>query len=320
MLPTDIVVRKALVNGDGITNGGIMTKHICESDTRENIFSAAFYEQAQAGLIRYRKEFFHINTIDNQGLENGRIFIDQMSQGDDRVYVFPATHEDAQGDLTGTERVYGCGLLDANVSVGGSTITVAVEKGTDLIFRSGDKIRIFNGITRDFNIISNISWSADVATIILGSPLQNAYSRTDTIVSPYFEQALIKASVDAFTIVSAQGQYNQNVIELINQSTVFETWDLTFNNPSQYQCVGRRLGNIGTGNIATDFAPLNPDFNRAYFILRASGFSGTYQQGDKITVRTVPSACGVWYKQIIPPNTAGIGGNKFRARLEGVPS
>jgi hypothetical protein len=322
MLPSDIVVRMPTIDGDGITNGGLMSSVICPSDSVENIFPAVFFEEALVGKTRVRKRFYHLKTADSQKLARVRVFMDKFSDGDDRVYIFPASQEDAQGDLTGTERMYGCGLLDANVIAGATTITVAVEKASDNILRTGDQIRLFNGITRDLGVISNITWNADVATIILTFPLNNAYSRTDTIVSSYFEQTLVRSYFDAFTVLSLNGTYNINnyPILLINESTIFQRWTLTFSNPSQYQCVGQRIGSVGTGNIATDFAPLNPDYNRAYFILPSGGFNQSFQQGDQISFVTHPSSVPIWYKQIIPPNTQGVGGNKFKARIEGVPA
>lgn len=95
----------------------------------------------------------------------------------------------------------------------------------------------------------------------------------------------------------APGTYNDTVapIEVTNAGALTERWALRFLTTSTFECIGEHVGNIGTGSINTDFAPINPISGTPYFIVRAVGWGGGWQPGNVLRPNTVgamhPFAC-----------------------------
>lgn len=95
----------------------------------------------------------------------------------------------------------------------------------------------------------------------------------------------------------AAGAYDDRVapIELTNAGALTERFALRFTSTTTFECIGEHVGNIGTGNINTDFSPINPVGNAPYFTLRALGWGGGWAAGNVQFVHIVgaiyPFAC-----------------------------
>ncbi|QYK07565.1 hypothetical protein [Shewanella mangrovisoli] len=87
---------------------------------------------------------------------------------------------------------------------------------------------------------------------------------------------------------TATGNYNSvdYPIEVKNNTAVNEDWAFIMTSPTAFRCVGRRLGQIGSGDILNDFAPINPVTNTPYFILRKGGWGGGWQTGEVLRFPT----------------------------------
>lgn len=86
----------------------------------------------------------------------------------------------------------------------------------------------------------------------------------------------------------ATGNYNavDYPIEVKNNTAVNEDWALIMTSPTAFRCVGRRLGQISSGDTLNDFAPINPVTNSPYFVLRKGGWGGGWQQGEVLRFPT----------------------------------
>jgi hypothetical protein len=102
-----------------------------------------------------------------------------------------------------------------------------------------------------------------------------------------------------------------------NIGTVRQNWTLTFTNATSFNIVGDTLGNIGSGTVGSGADPYNPLLSSPYFTLSPNGFSGALASGNTITFSTSPSAKAVWFKRIVPANTASYTGNSFTVTIEG---
>jgi hypothetical protein len=79
-------------------------------------------------------------------------------------------------------------------------------------------------------------------------------------------------------------------IEVVNNNATNEEWVLIFTSPTAFRCVGKRLGQIATGDTINDFAPINPLTLVPYFIIRAGAFGGGWQAGEAIRFATYASS------------------------------
>jgi hypothetical protein len=79
-------------------------------------------------------------------------------------------------------------------------------------------------------------------------------------------------------------------IEVVNNNATNEEWVLIFTSPTAFRCVGKRLGQIATGDTINDFSPINPLTLVPYFIIRAGAFGGGWQAGEAIRFATYASS------------------------------
>lgn len=95
----------------------------------------------------------------------------------------------------------------------------------------------------------------------------------------------------------APATYNDTLapVELTNAGALTERFALRFTNSTTYECIGEHVGFIGSGNINTDFAPINPVGAAPYFTLRALGWGSGWAAGNVLFLHTVgaitPFAC-----------------------------
>lgn len=322
--------KSATING-GPTNGGLMAAVEVTSGVSNNMFPNVPQAERIAGSTLYRKLFYKVANDDDITLNNGMVYLNVNTPGDDRITFFVGTHSDVQSDVSAdnindTETHYGCGQLNADANATDTQITVLVEDNTDdTIFRNGDKIRISdmggidNAGNEEYHEISNVGFVANVATIDLVDPLANGYTAANTKVHSILEHGDIEATYDTFVVTSASGTYDDvaNPIAMDWIGTVEDQWTLTFTSGTAYDIVGANSGNVGSGNISGGAAPVNSDFSKPYFTLQSAGFGGTWLASETITFNTHPAAVPLWLKRRIPAGASSISGNNFRIVLEG---
>jgi hypothetical protein len=103
---------------------------------------------------------------------------------------------------------------------------------------------------------------------------------------------------------AAQGTLNtvDYPIEVTNAAAVNEDWVLVFISSTAFRCVGKRIGQIATGDTVNDFAPINSLTNQPYFVIRAGAFGAGWNPGEAIRFATVASA-----KPVMPIRTVQAG-------------
>ncbi|MBS0505807.1 MAG: hypothetical protein JSR53_00330 [Proteobacteria bacterium] len=95
----------------------------------------------------------------------------------------------------------------------------------------------------------------------------------------------------------APATYNDTLapVELTNAGALTEKFALRFTNSTTFECIGEHVGFIGTGNINTDFAPINPVGAAPYFTLRALGWGTGWAAGNvqfiHVSGAITPFAC-----------------------------
>jgi hypothetical protein len=91
---------------------------------------------------------------------------------------------------------------------------------------------------------------------------------------------------------AAQGTVNtvDYPIEVTNQAAVNEDWALVFTSATAFRCLGKRIGQIASGDTLNDFAPINPITSQPYFVIRSGAFGAGWNPGEAIRFATVASA------------------------------
>ncbi|HAT48856.1 MAG: hypothetical protein HQL07_03860 [Nitrospirae bacterium] len=324
---------KAASVNDTSTCGGKLSATEIVSGVKNNTFPDISQAERAAGTTRFRKIFSKIASAENLAFQNSKIFLERSTPGDDRIVMFPGTQTDTKADLTGSERLYGVGKLQSDVSVGEPSVIVITEAGADAIFQDGDLIRISNqdGVNDNTGkeewirlAASNaVSWNGDQATLtfLAGNVLANAYAATSTRVASVIEAGTIQPTVTGWSEISASGTYNEGTYPVVPNSigTIKETWTLTFTNATNYTVQGSVVGSVGTGSIGGgDFAPDNINFTgHPYFTLKDAGWGGTWASGETIVFSTTPAAYPLWLQHIVPAGANSISGNAMRYAIAG---
>ena len=322
--------KPATIDATG-SNGGLMTAVEVSSGVANNMFPNVPQAERLAGSTLYRKFFYKIGNDDDITLNNGKLYLNINTPGDDRITFFQGTVNDIQSAVSGdgindSKTHYGCGQLNADVVATDTQITVLVEDNTDdTIFRNGDKIRIsdMGGIdgagNEEYHEISNVGFVANVATIDLVGSLANGFTAANTKVHSILEYGDVETTHDTFNVTSASGTYDDTtyppILDFIG--TVEDQWTLTFTSGTAYDIVGANSGAVGSGNISGGAAPINSDFSKPYWTLDSAGFGGTWLAAETITFNTHPAVIPFWLKRRIPAGAASISGNNFRIVIEG---
>jgi hypothetical protein len=315
-------------------NGGYMSNNEIISNTKNNVWPDVTQAERLAGSTKYRKNFIKINSDPSIDLLNTKIFIDAPSIGDDFLVlqydsnVVTAQVND-QTDLTGF-RHYGIGALKTSASIGGTTITVTVENSNAVAlspFDDDDLLWISNQASvaddGDFEYITadTVTYSGSDAIITLTSGLANDWTVGDTPikVSSVIDVGTVKASYEECFVTSTAGVFDHaNGIVLNGTGAIEQLWALVFTSATAFNLSGTTLGNnIATGSISTDYTYTNTAFNKPYFKLLASAFTGTFAINDVIIFTTHPASVPYWEKRIIPANSNSIANTGSRVAITG---
>jgi hypothetical protein len=103
---------------------------------------------------------------------------------------------------------------------------------------------------------------------------------------------------------AAQGTLNtvDYPIEVTNAAAVNEDWVMVFTSTTAFRCLGKRIGQIATGDTVNNFAPINSLTNQPYFVIRSGAFGAGWNPGEAIRFATVASA-----KPVMPIRTVQAG-------------
>lgn len=117
-----------------------------------------------------------------------------------------------------------------------------------------------------------------------------------------------------YSITSASGDYDFATYPptLSLDGTISDQWTATFTAADQVDISGSSTGAVGSFSTSSDIVVPNPNADNpsAYFILHASGFSGTFEIGDTIEFTTTPYVETHWW--FISPNETPAAGDLFQ--------
>ncbi|MBF0154537.1 MAG: hypothetical protein HQL64_12415 [Magnetococcales bacterium] len=337
-----ILFMKSQVVSDTASNGGRMSTVEIPDGVKNNVWPDVPASERTTGSTKYRKTFLKIASPDNLMLYDARVFVETPTPGGDRVVIFQGTQTDTQGSMNATPLLFGCGTLNANVSIGATTLQVNVEAQTDWIFNPNQLIRISNKTSvadlsgqeefvRIKNLPSAVSWNGNLVTLTLadGTSLENSFLAANTRVASVMECGDLRARVDTWGVSSASGTYGGwngsgsapatlTDLRMVDHiAGIEQTWTITFTSATDFTCAGDTVGSVGTGSRNSAFSPTNPDHARPYFTLPATGWGGTWASGNILSFKTHPAAIPIWEKRVIPANTPSLSGNRVVVAISG---
>lgn len=186
-------------------------------------------------------------------------------------------------------------------------------------FQAGTAVLIddpTNGTAPEVRVVESVNYLTGVVRFT--TPLANAYttgSRVSTLLDlgnlqaavtlPAFsQQTWNRTWADVPSGPTMAARYT-GTIAMTNAGATTDRWALVFSSATNFSLISERLGQIGAGNTASNFVPLNPLTNQPYFTLPASGWGSGWLPGNVVRFNTQGAHAGVWYGRCISPGASG---------------
>lgn len=324
ILSTELQAFKSEVVTNEGTNGGRMSANLITSGVLQNVFPHVFKAEREAGSTVRRKIFFKNSNDNDETLINSNICLDGPTEGEDYVYFHIGTQDDTADDITGSEQKYSSGLTAAIANASEQTLIVDVEDA-ELTgqYVAGGKIRISSKPTPDSGtgeeeeqVISGTpSVSGTQVTMTLADVLANTYA-IGSKVSPVYEPGDVECSVTDLTKTGLTYDEVANPIQCDNIGTIYQEWTITGQDASNFTCVGNTVGAVASGQIGTDFSPMNPDWDKPFFTLPANAITAL-ANGNTLVFTTNPAGIPIWETRVVPAGAASMASNSVTAIFGG---
>ena len=106
-------------------------------------------------------------------------------------------------------------------------------------------------------------------------------------------------------------------IAVTNNGNIQERWALVFTDATNFRCVGEYSGQIGTGNVNTDFAPINPVTSVPYFKVKKEGWGSGWASGNVLRFNTIAATYPVWVIRTVKQSEPAVLSDQFQIMLRG---
>ncbi|MDA9095420.1 hypothetical protein N9J88_03390 [Porticoccaceae bacterium] len=108
-----------------------------------------------------------------------------------------------------------------------------------------------------------------------------------------------------------------NPIEITNHGGITEKWALVFTSTTDFQIVGEQVGIIGTGNISSDTAPVNPNTAVPYFVVRSGGWGVGWSSSNVLRFNSEAALGPMWIARTVLPGEATADDDSFTIQSRG---
>jgi hypothetical protein len=126
--------------------------------------------------------------------------------------------------------------------------------------------------------------------------------------------------LDEATGGAISANYNDALypIKVTNNGAIQERWALVFTSDgTAFRCIGEYSGQIGTGTVNTDFAPINPITGVPYFIIKKEGWGQGWVSGNVLRFNTVAATFPVWVIRTVKQSEPTVLSDQFQIMLRG---
>lgn len=83
-------------------------------------------------------------------------------------------------------------------------------------------------------------------------------------------------------------------IEVTNKGSIQERWAIVFTDTTNFRIIGEVSGQIGTGNVNADCAPINPITSEPYFDIKKEGWGTGWVSGNVLRFNTIAAMYPLW--------------------------
>ena len=102
--------------------------------------------------------------------------------------------------------------------------------------------------------------------------------------------------------IAPQYQQVANPVAVTNAGAISERWALIFTSSTAFRLVGESTGQIATGDINSNFSPINPATSVPYFTILATGWGSGWSTGNVLRLNTTGANGPVWAARAVIPS------------------
>lgn len=234
------------------------------------------------------------------------------------------------------QRISFCELADANgVKVDTSLYVVDYDYGKFVL--SGDfalnrlKTPLYAKYRyQDMGLISDVQIDGQIT---LTKPITHRYSTADSIVGSglvigdmyarytnKFTDSTWNSVFNGVAVGSSiSANYNDALypIQVTNKGSIQERWALVFTSTIGFRVIGEYSGQIATGSVDSDCAPVNPVTNAPYFVIKASGWGAGWASGNVLRFDTKAATYPIWCIRTVKQSEPSLLSDQFQLMLRG---
>ncbi|WP_341674945.1 hypothetical protein [Niveibacterium sp. SC-1] len=117
----------------------------------------------------------------------------------------------------------------------------------------------------------------------------------------------------------APASYNDVLypIRVTNVGAITERWAIVFTNSTSFNVIGEHVGQIASGNTASDCAPINPTNGQPYFSVAALGWGSGWAAGNVLRFNTVGALGVIWAVRTVQQGPAMADEDSFSILIRG---
>jgi hypothetical protein len=307
---------KPMYVNDSLTNGGRIGTTWMVDEALNNLFRNIQSDERASGIDLYRKFFIKNENSADIALENPRLFISNISSGEDYFQIAMGTNVDFQSSASGYSDWYGSGVLSENSASGTTSLSIECKQSSG--FPSDCFVMLDDGSqTEEVQLSGSPVWDNGIATVNIVGSLVSSFDRLTTIVSAVLYLNNITPTVTDWEELTIAGTYDETNFPVIlyNVGSIVESWTLTFISATEFTVTGAVTGSLGNGTIIANFIPEN--VIGYYFNLNKYGWGGSWQAGESIRFKTTHAAQGIWVKESVPAGAGSQLTNLLTVTLQG---
>ena len=160
---------------------------------------------------------------------------------------------------------------------------------------------------QDMGLINDVQINGQIT---LTKPLTHNYDADNSIVG---SALVIGDMFSRYTSKFVQGTWNSTwadepsgtpitpnyndalyPIQITNKGAIQERWAIVFTDATNFRIIGEVSGQIGTGTVNTNCAPINPVTSEPYFILKKEGWGTGWVSGNVLRFNTIAAMYPLW--------------------------
>ncbi|SPL71739.1 hypothetical protein [Acinetobacter stercoris] len=179
------------------------------------------------------------------------------------------------------------------------------------------------GLIRDVQINGQIS---------LTKPVTHNYQAEDSIVGSalvigdmqarytykFVQQTWNSVWANEASGSAISANYNDALYPIIvtNNGAIQERWAIVFTDTT-YKIIGETSGQIATGSINSDIAPINPVTGVPYFVIKKEGWGSGWVNGNVLRFNTIAATYPVWCIRTVKQSEPTTLSDQFQIMLRG---